>query len=85
MEVKSGSWCKKSIKGTSGLIKIIFTGDRIVDTVDSHCTCDPEPNKDQGGSSKRTLVANRNVAVKMTKRVTNLIFDIFIHNKHSNL
>jgi hypothetical protein len=45
----SGSLCKKLIKGIKGPIKMILTGDRIVDTVAFQGTCDSDPSKDSAG------------------------------------
>jgi len=58
-------------------------GDRIVDTVLFHATCESEPRKDSGGRFKTPVLKKRKANPIARKRMTNLVRDIFMYTDPS--
>lgn len=74
----SGSCFRKFIKGNSGPIRIIFTGDKIFETTVFHSVCDDDPKRESGGWFKREVVPNTKTKEQIRKIETNLNLEIFI-------
>ena len=66
------------IKGSSGPIRTILMGDRIVDRVACHDNCESDPRKDSGGWFNNEVVAKRKANAKTRNRRTNFFLEIFM-------
>jgi len=69
------------MKGNKGPIKMILTGDKMVDTVDCQFTCDAEAIKYSTGWSKSEVVTKRKTIAPMIKKITNFILEVFMSYK----